>query len=79
MDENQRIDRHRPRAGLSADRAGTRHHYSVMANVEAVKPAAQGARYGQVFAAGPFRALFGGTVLTIVATSSQMLGSLRVA
>jgi hypothetical protein len=28
---------------------------------------------------GPFRALFGGTVLTIVATSSQMLGSLRVA
>jgi|NGEPerStandDraft_6_1074524.scaffolds.fasta_scaffold39888_1 hypothetical protein len=45
-----------------------------MANVEAVKPAAQGARYGQVFAAGPFRALFGGTVLTIVATSLQMLG-----
>jgi predicted MFS family arabinose efflux permease len=45
-----------------------------MANAESVKPAAQGARYGQVFAAGPFRALFGGTVLTIVATSLQMLG-----
>jgi len=45
-----------------------------MANVEAVKPASQRARYGQVFAVGPFRALFGGTVLTIVATSLQMLG-----
>jgi predicted MFS family arabinose efflux permease len=45
-----------------------------MANVEAVKPAAQRARYGQVFAVGPFRALFGGTMLTIVATSLQMLG-----
>jgi len=45
-----------------------------MPKVEAVKPVAQGARYGQVFAAGPFRALFGGTVLTIVATSLQMLG-----
>jgi len=45
-----------------------------MPNAEAVKPAAQGARYGQVFAVGPFRALFGGTVLTIVATSLQMLG-----
>jgi len=45
-----------------------------MANVEAVKPAAQRARYGQVFVVGPFRALFSGTVLTIVATSLQMLG-----
>ena len=45
-----------------------------MPNAEAVKPVAQGARYGQVFAVGPFRALFGGTVLTIVATSLQMLG-----
>jgi predicted MFS family arabinose efflux permease len=45
-----------------------------MANAEAVKPAVQRARYGQVFAVGPFRALFGGTVLTIVASSLQMLG-----
>jgi predicted MFS family arabinose efflux permease len=45
-----------------------------MANVEAVKPPVQRARYGQVFAVGPFRALFGGTVLTIVASSLQMLG-----
>ena len=45
-----------------------------MANREAAKPAAQRARYGQVFAVGPFRALFSGTVLTIVATSLQILG-----
>ena len=45
-----------------------------MPKVEAVKPVAQGARYGQVFAVGPFRALFGATALTIVATSLQMLG-----
>lgn len=44
-----------------------------MANIEA-ETVAQPARYGQVFAVGPFRALFGGTVLTIVATSLQMLG-----
>ena len=45
-----------------------------MPNAEAVRPAAPRASYGQVFAVGPFRALFGGTVLTIVATSLQMLG-----
>ena len=45
-----------------------------MANAEAVKPVAQRASFGQVFSVGPFRALFGGTVLTIVATSLQILG-----
>src|SRR5471030_416735 len=52
----------------------SRGHDADMADVEAVEPVARQASYGQVFAVGSFRALFGGTVLTIVATSLQMLG-----
>jgi MFS family permease len=45
-----------------------------MAKFDSAKPVARQASFGQVFAVGSFRALFGGSVLTIVATSLQMLG-----
>jgi len=45
-----------------------------MANVDSARPVGRQASFGQVFGVGSFRELFGGTVLTIVATSLQMLG-----